>query len=291
MPFMRYFSVILIAIMPLICRGQVTVKDDLGSRVVLDRPASRIVSLAPSITELLYAAGAGKSLVGVVDYSDYPEAALKIARVGGAGALDIERIVSLRPELVVAWKSGNSPGQMAQLEKLGIPIYYAEPRRLSDIPRDIERLGILAGSAETAALPAASFRKQMESLRSRYSGKRPVSVFYEVWPVPVMTVNHEHIISDVMQLCGARNVFGKLPVLTPTLSLESVLKADPEVIIASGEGNKPPPWLMDWKKWDIAASRKNNLFFVPADLISRPGPRILQGAQLFCSQVDEARNK
>lgn len=291
MPFMRYFSVILIAIMPLICRGQVTVKDDLGSRVVLDRPASRIVSLAPSITELLYAAGAGKSLVGVVDYSDYPEAARKIARVGGSQALDIERIVSLRPDLVVAWKSGNPPGQIAQLKSFGIPVYYAEPRHLSDIPMDIERLGVLTGSAEVAKRTAAEFDRQMEVLRSRYSGKTPVSVFYEIWPAPLMTVNHEHVISDVMQLCGARNVFGKLPVLTPTLSLESVLKADPEAIIASGEGSKPPPWLLDWKKWDIAASRKGNLFFVPADLISRPGPRILQGAQLFCSEVDEARNK
>jgi len=278
-------------LLPVSARGGILERDDQGLVVSLEKPARRIVSLAPSITELLYAAGAGERLVGVVDYSDFPASALKIARVGGAGALDIEKIASLRPDLVVAWKSGNSPGQIAQLEKLGIPIYYAEPRHLSDIPLDIERLGILAGSAESAALSAASFRKQMERLRSRYSGKKPVSVFYEIWPAPLMTVNHEHIISDVMLLCGARNVFGKLPVLTPTLDFESVLQADPEAIIASGEGSKPPPWLLDWKKWNIAASRKDNLFFVPADLISRPGPRILQGAQLFCSQVDEARNK
>ena len=288
---MRCFLVLLLSLYPLFGLGQIVAQDDQGSRVVLDKPAGRIVSLAPSITELLYAAGAGKNLVGVVDYSDYPAAAMKIARVGGAGALDIERIASLRPDLVVAWKSGNPPGQIAQLEKLGIPIYYAEPRHLSDIPVDIERLGILAGSAETAKRSAAEFDHKMALLRSRYSGKSPVSVFYEIWTAPVMTVNHEHIISDVMRLCGARNVFGKLPVLTPTLSLEAVLKADPEAIIAGGEGGKPPPWLLDWKKWDITASRKGNLFFIPADLISRPGPRILQGAQLFCSQVDEARNK
>ncbi len=287
----RCFLILCCILAPASVQGGILVKDDQGLVVSLDRPARRIVSLAPSITELLYAAGAGKRLVGVVDYSDYPEAALTIAKVGGAGALDIERIASLRPDLVVAWKSGNSPGQIAQLEKLGIPIYYAEPRHLSDIPLDVERLGILAGSAEAATLSAASFRKQMESLRSRYSGKKPVSVFYEIWPAPLMTVNHEHIISDVMRLCSARNVFGKLPVLTPTLDFESILQADPEAIIASGEGSKPPPWLLDWKKWNIAASRKGNLFFIPADLISRPGPRILQGARLFCSQVDEARNK
>lgn len=289
---MRYFLLLLLSITPLFCLGQIVVKDDQGNSVVLDKPAGRIVSLAPSITELLYAAGAGDKVVGVVDYSDYPEAARKIARVGGSQALDIERIASLHPDLVVAWKSGNSSGQIAQLKKIGTPIYYAEPRRLSDIPVDIERLGVLAGSSVAAMRSAAQFNQKMSLLRSHYSGKALVSVFYEIWPAPLMTVNNDHIISDVLHLCGAKNVFGNLPVLTPTLSLEAVLEANPEAVIASGMGNARPAWLDVWRAWGgLAASKLNALYFIPADLINRQSPRILLGAEILCKQIDEVRNK
>ena len=265
----------------------VVATDDTGRAVGLPMPAKRIVSLAPSITELLYAAGAGSRIVGVVDYSDYPREALKIPRVGGAGALDIERIVSLKPDLVVAWKSGNPSGQIDKLKSLGLPVFFAEPRRLQDIAADIESLGGLAGSQGEALRAAQAFSSGVATLGRQYSKKKPVSVFYEVWPGPLMTVSDRHIISEVLHLCGARNVFGKLPMLTPTVSTESVIVADPQAIVSSG----PEKWLNAWKKWDITATRQGHLFHIPADLISRPSPRILEGAKLLCSQIDTARGK
>lgn len=283
----RLLLILCLILVPQAVQGQILVKDDLGRSVSLAQPAKRIVSLAPSITELLYAAGAGNRIVGAVDYSDYPKDALKIPRVGGAGALDVERIVSLKPDLVVAWKSGNPSGQIDKLKSLGLPVFYAEPRHLQDIAVDIERLGVLSGSQREALRAAQAFSSSVATLRRRYSKKKAVSVFYEVWPSPLMTVSDRHIISEVLHLCGATNVFGKLTMLTPTVSTESVIVADPRVIVSSG----PEKWLGAWKKWDMSATRQGHLFHIPADLISRPSPRIIEGAKLLCSQIEAARDK
>lgn len=288
---MRHFAVILLLFMALPAWGGAAERDDSGKTLFLDRPARRIVSLAPNITELLYAAGAGKSMVGAVEYSDYPPEALKLERVGNAQSLDIEKIASLRPDLVVAWKSGNPPDQLNELHALGVPVFYVDPMRLSAIPTDIEKLGALSGTEDTAKKSAQAFNRRLEVLRNRYSGKKQVSVFYEIWPSPLMTVNDRHIISDVMKLCGAENIFGNLPALVPVVSLGAVIRADPEAIIGSGEGDARPPWLDDWKKWDITASRKNHLFYIPADLINRQSPRLLQGAEMLCRQVDTVRDR
>ncbi|MBY0577423.1 MAG: cobalamin-binding protein [Burkholderiales bacterium] len=272
---------------PLACKGSVVARDDAGNRVVLDRPAQRIVSLAPSITELLYAAGAGGRIVGVVDYSDYPKEALRLARVGDAQALDIERIAALHPDLVVAWKSGYSSGQIEKLKSLGLAVFYSEPRRLADIPGDIEQLGVLSGTENVARGAATDFRSRYEDLKKRYAGKSPVPVFFEIWNNPLMTVNDRHIVSDVMHLCGAINVFGSLPVLTPTVSLEAVLHANPEAIVARGTDQ-----LDEWRKWGaLSASKSGNFFSIPDDLISRQSPRMLLGAAMLCRQLDDVRNK
>lgn len=282
----------LFLLLPLTCNGSITVRDDAGNSVVLERPAQRIVSLAPNVTELLFAAGAGNRVVGAVDFSDFPAAALKLERVGGAAALDIERIVALRPDLVVAWQSGNSIGQIDKLKNLGITIYYTEPRHLADIPADIEKLGLLAGTESVASAAAMDFRLHYEKLKNRYAGKSPVTVFYEIWNRPLMSVNNAHIISDVLHLCGARNVFGNLPVLIPSVSLEAVIDANPQAIIASGIGNVRPPWLDEWRKWGgLTAVLRNNLYFIPADYINRQAPRILLGAAMLCSRIDEVRTK
>lgn len=288
---MTRILLLLFLFLPRACEADVAARDDSGHVVSLERHAQRIVSLAPNITELLFAAGAGDRVAGVVQYSNYPQQALKIESVGNAQALDIERIAALHPDLVVAWKSGNPPAQVGELRSLGIPVFYVEPRRLADIPDDIEKLGMLSGTGEVANRAAAGFRMRLASLRARYSRKSRVRVFYEVWPDPLMTVSNAHIISDVMQLCGATNVFGNLPVLVPTVGIEAVIHAHPDAIVASGDGYGRPKWLDDWRKWDMAASGKNRLFFIPADLISRQSPRILTGAEMLCKEVDSVRGK
>lgn len=266
------------------------VSDDAGQRVDLARPAARIVSLAPHLTELLFAAGAGGQIVGASQYSDYPEAAKKLPQVGGYELPDLETIIALKPDLVVAWQSGNPPAQVARLKALGIPVFVSEPRHIQDVATSIERLGILSGHEQEAARAARDFRRRHAVLAARYAGRPPVRVFYQIWAHPIMTVNGAHLIADVMKLCGAVNVFSALPALTPTLSEEAVLGADPDAIVASGMDGARPPWLDEWRRWPgMRAVRNGHLYFVPPDLLHRNGPRILDGAGQFCERVERAR--
>jgi len=266
------------------------VSDDIGKQVHLDKPAQRIVSLAPHITELLFAAGAGDAVVGVVSYSDYPPEAAQHPHVGDAQNLDVESIVTLQPDLVVAWKSGNPTPQIEQLIRFGIPVFYSEPRRLEDIATNLERLGLLAGSDKPALAAAAQFRAETQRLVERYSRAAPVRVFYEIWHQPLMTVGGRHLINQLIQLCGGQNVFAELEALAAAVDREAVLMADPEVIIASGITEQRPPWLDQWLDWpQLYAVKHNQLYFVPPDLIQRHTPRVLEGARRLCDQLQQAR--
>lgn len=272
--------------------AELSVSDDSGATVSLKQPARRIVSLAPHVTEILFAAGAGEYLLGAVEYSDYPQAALKIPRVGGYSSFDIERIVALRPDLVVAWQSGNPVAQVEKLRDLGLTVYLSEPRRIEDVATNIERLGELAGTSASARRSAQAFRAKQEQLQRRYRGRSPVTMFYQIWDKPMMTVNGAHIVSDVIRLCGGRNVFASLPVLAPTVDIEAVLAADPEAIVAGGMNQEQPLWLRDWRRWpQMRAVRRNNLFFIPPDLLQRHTPRILEGAERLCRALDAARER
>lgn len=270
--------------------AQLTVRDDRGATVALARPAERIVSLAPHATELLFAAGAGARVVGAVDWSDFPPEARAIPRVGSYVQPDLERIVALRPDLVVAWYSGNEPRVVERLRGLGYPVYVSELRELEQVPAAIERLGRLAGTEAAAGRAAAQFRERRDRLRERYAGAAPVGVFYQIWDKPLMTVNGEHLISRVMELCGGRNVFADLPTLTPHLNVERVIVANPQAIVASGMGEARPDWVDNWRRWpELTAVRNGHLFFVPSDFLQRPTPRVLDGAQMLCEALDRVR--
>ncbi len=266
------------------------VTDDTGQRVSLEKPARRIISLAPHITELLFAAGAGSAVVGTVSYSDYPPEAARLANVGNYESLNLEAILALQPDLVVAWKSGNSHAQIEQLSRLGLPVFYSEPRRLEDIASNLKRLGHLAASEKSANAAAARFSERSRQLKARYSRAKPVRVFYQIWHRPLMTVNGKHLISQVINLCGGRNVFSGLATLAPTVSLEAVLSANPDAIIASGMAAQQPEWLDQWRKWpQLAAVKNRQLYFIPPDLIQRHTPRVLEGAEMMCKQLEQTR--
>jgi len=269
-----------------------TVQDDTGQVLHLAGPARRIVSLAPHVTELLYAAGAGERLVGTVEYSNYPEAAQRLPRVGGYSAVDLEAVAALKPDLVVAWASGNRDIHLERLAAVGIPVFVSEPHTLADVGRSIETFGQLAGSEAVAAAAARAFEQRKAALATRYAARPAVKVFYQVWDRPLMTVNGEHLISDVMALCGGKNVFADLPQLAPTVSVEGVLAANPEVIVASGMGEERPDWLDQWRRWPrLTAAARGNLYFIPPDLIQRHTPRILDAAERLCGFLEEARTK
>lgn len=290
---LRWFvSLLLLGAQVGIAAADVTVTDGTGRQVTLDQPARRIVSLAPHVTETLYAAGAGEHLVAAVNYSDYPAAARELPRVGSYDNLNIESILAHDPDLVVAWKSGNPNNQVQRLHELGLTVYVTEPRRLEAIADTLERFGTLAGTEDEANAAAQRFRQRLDRLRARYSGRAPLEVFYQVWDDPLQTVNGEHVISDVIRSCGGRNVFSELPAIAPHVSVESVLERDPEVIVASGMGNARPDWLDMWRKWpELAAVENDHLFFVPPDLLQRHSPRILEGMQRMCEHLEQARSE
>lgn len=264
--------------------------DDAGRAVVLNFPAVRIVALSPHATELVFAAGAGNKLVGVSSFSDYPAAAKFIPHVGDGGKIDAERILALKPDLIIGWHSGNSAADIATLERLGIPVFLTEPRRLGDIPRLLETIGKLAGTELAATKAADDFRAGVAELKRRYAGRQPVRVFYEIWHEPLITVNGEHLISDVLGLCGGRNIFAGASSLTPTVAVESVLAEDPEAIIASGALYAERGLLDGWRRYPrLAAMRRGHVFFIHPDLIQRQTPRILQGARQMCEQIEQVR--
>ena len=277
---------------PALADPMIRVPDDAGHVVVLKAPARRIVSLAPYLTELLYAAGAGDAIVGTSEYSDYPAAARDIPRVGGGGGLDIEAIIALRPDLVVAWQSGNPAGTLERLQTLGIPLFLSEPRQLLDVPGTLVRLGKLAGREPVAQAAAHAFEARYRELQQRYSGRPGVAVFYQVWRQPLMTINGEHLISDVIRLCGGRNVFSDLPVLAPQIDIEAVLAADPEVIIVGTGGTSETAELQDWTRWPmLAAVARGHLYGVQRELLVRHSPRILDGAEQVCGILEKVRSE
>jgi len=270
--------------------AEIRLTDDAGRSVVLSHPARRIISLAPHMTELLFAAGAGARVVGAVEYSNYPPAARRIARIGDSAQLDLERIVALKPDLVVVWQNGNAQRQLEKLLHLGIPAFYNEPRRLADIARAIEQLGHLAGTEAVAQPAAQAFLARSAELRRRYAGRDPVTLFYQIWDQPLMTVNGEHLISDVISMCGGRNVFAGMSALTPEISTEAVLAADPEAIGGVSAEAGQAENLDAWRQWPrLRAVARGNLFVIDADIISRNTPRILDGAEQLCEQLAAVR--
>jgi iron complex transport system substrate-binding protein len=202
-------------------------RDDRGVTIALDRSAQRIVSLAPHLAEIAFAAGAGAKLVGVSTFTRHPPEAARLPVVASYGRVDLERVIALRPQLVLAWKSGNPPLQLERLERLGFPVFVTEARSLADIPRIVRLVGTLAGSAEVADARARRFEDEFAELRTRHAGERPVAAFLEIWHTPMLTVNGEHLVSDALRLCGGRNIFAAAKALTPLVSREQLLAARP----------------------------------------------------------------
>lgn len=272
-------------------QADISVKDDKGNLVTLKQPAKRIISLAPHITESLFAAGAGNKIIGAVSYSDYPEAAKKIPRVGGYPSADLEKIISLKPDLVIVWPSGNNLKQVDKLKTFGIKVFMSEPLHPQDIAKTIQRFGVLAGTTNVANKATNEFLNHYQSLKRRYSNKQKIKVFYQIWNKPIMTISGSHLISEIIELCGGENVFANIKILTPRISLESVLASKAEAIVSGGMGKVRPEWLDEWKAWpELPAVKKKQLYFIDPALMQRVGPRILLGADRLCELLDRARN-
>lgn len=261
-------------------------RDDRGVMVSLERPAERIVTLAPHLAEIAFAAGA--KLVGVSTFTRHPAEAEHLPIVATFGRVDIERLIALRPQLILAWQSGNSPLQIGRLERLGLPVFVTEARSLADIPRIVRLIGVLTGSAEIAEARARRFDSDIAELRRRHAGGRRIAVFLEIWHRPMLTVNGEHLASDALRLCGGRNVFAGAKTLTPLVSREQLLAARPEAVVTADPGAEGP---QAWRGFEsISAVRDGRTYAIDPDLLYGQGPRLLEGARALCSLLEHARN-
>lgn len=260
----------------------ITVVDDTRQAIVLNKPAQRIVSLAPNLTELIYAAGAGRYLIGVDVASDYPAAVKDLPIVSNYQQLNLEAIVALQPDLIVAWVGGNSPATLLQLQRLGYPVFWVNTDSIQSIPNLIKRLGQLAATTTIARQRAKKFQQQYYQLKQDYAGQRSQRIFYQLWSQPLMTVGADSIINQVINLCGGKNIFANIHTAAATINIEAVIVRNPQIIISSQSV------AAQWQPWlNIAAVKKQRFVVIHADLLQRYGPRLLQGVRLMCEAIKQ----
>ena len=263
--------------------------DASGGQVTLAAPARRVISLAPHATELLFAAGAGDDVVGVLSPADWPPEAANRPRVGDSGAINLEGILALRPDLVVTWPY-LAPTQVERLRAMGIPVYLSNPRTVDAIAGDIERLGALTGHVDVSGRTAAAFRTRVAAARDRVAGTTRVRVFYEIWHQPLMTINGDHMIDDVIRRCGGSNIFANVSSLAPLVSLESVIARRPDVVLGGSSATTPEEFAGQWTKYaDYAGLTGVRAVYIDPDYIQRQTPRILKGAQIVCESLERVR--
>ena len=251
-------------------------------------PARRILSLAPNLTEIAYAAGAGSSLVGTVEFSDYPAAAKALPRVGDAWRVDMEQVLALRPDVVLAWPTGTPAATIGRLRQLGLEVIEVPTQSLAEVPAALRQVGRIAGTADVAEQAARDFETRVAQQRLRYSQRSPLTVFIEIDDEPIYTVNGRHVISEIVELCGGHNVFAALPQLAPSISAESVLAADPQVIVSTDDTLADP--LAQWRRWPrMRAVRAGTIYALPSDLVTRASPRLAQGVEVTCEALERAR--
>ncbi len=284
---MNLGSALIVTAMVAAGAGAAELRDDRGMVLSLQRPAGRIVTLAPHLGEIAYIAGAGTKLVGVSSYTLLPAGAERLPLVADSGHINVERVLVLRPDLVLGWRSGNAALQIARLERLGIPVFVTEVRSLRDIPRIARQIGSLAGSRDLAERHARQFESELAEIRGRYRSAQSVAVFLEIWHRPLLTVSGEHLISDAIRLCAGRNVFAGTDILTPRVSKERLLGAQPDAIVTSGYGSEARE---AWRGLEgVPAVRNNRIYAVDADLLHAQGPRFLEGVRALCGRLELAR--
>jgi iron complex transport system substrate-binding protein len=270
----------------------ITVNDDLGLPVTVAKPAQRIISLSPHVTELIFAAGGGSRIVGTMSYSDYPEAAKQIPLIGSNSQIDMEKVLALKPDLIIVWQSGNTARQLEQLARLGIPIFNSEPKKLDEIATSLTRFGQLLGTEPTAQAAAQAFRAKQAALASQYRKRDTVRVFYQIWDKPIYTLSGNHIVNEAITLCGGENIFASQKIVAPSVSTEAVLQENPEAIIGGNQYDPVDAGINIWKPYKtMLAVRQGNMFTVGGESLTRSGPRMIDGVKTLCEKIDLARQR
>ena len=264
----------------------IVVADDMGQRVTLPTPPQRIISLAPGATEMLFAAGVGDRLVATVEFSDEPAAAKRVPRIGDVTAIDMERLVALHPDLVVAWSGGGNPAQIEKIAQLGIPIYRWQVNRLADLPASLRRLGTLTSDGSVAERAARALAAELARIEREYGRGQHPTVLLEVWNRPIYTVGGTHIMSDALSSCGARNAFGDLKELGPVIDTEAVIARNPDIIVAAAPPAEGASWLAEWKRFSsLNAVRTGRLIAFEDQRLTRLGPSIVPATEALCNAL------
>jgi iron complex transport system substrate-binding protein len=263
-----------------------TVVDDTGQSVTLSKPPLRIISLAPGATEMLFAAGAGDRVVATVQFSDEPPAAKRVPRIGDVTAVDMERLVALRPDIVVVWPGGGNPAQIEKIAQLGIPLYRQQVNRLADLPASVRRLGALAADPAIAERAAQALEDQLHHLADKYGHAKHPTVLLEVWNRPVYTIGGAQLMSDALTLCGARNVFGDLKGLSAVIDTEAVIARNPDIIVAAAPPSEGASWLNEWRRFSsLSAVSSGRLIAFEDQGLSRLGPSVLTATESLCKAL------
>ena len=271
------------------------VADDLSLTVRVGAAPLRIVSLSPGATEMLFAAGAGADVIATTEYSDEPPAARGIPRIGDVAAIDMERLVALRPGVVVAWPGGGNPAQRQRIAALGIPVYEQQVDRLADLPGSLRRLGALAGSTAIAERAALALEARLSALRHAYAGgawgaERRPSVLLQIWNRPIYTVGGRQLMSDALTLCGARNVFSDLPEPAPLVDIEAVIRRNPDVILAAAPNGEGAAWVADWQRFaTLEAVRRHRAIVFDDQGLSRLGPTVVAATEHLCRTIAQLK--
>jgi iron complex transport system substrate-binding protein len=279
----KLFLLLLFLIHPFVF-AQIDVVDDSGQHFIFASPPKRIITLSPHATELVFNAGAGERIVGTTRFSNYPRAAQSIPLIGDIYALDIEKIITLKPDIIIFWNDGNPKKQIEQLQKLPFPLFNSSPRTLYDIPHNIKKLGKLFHTESIALPQSQQLAKKIKSLQTHYQNQTKLRVFYQVWDKPLYTLGKRHIFNDILTLCGGVNIFNQIDVLSPIVNTEDVIHANPDVIF-SGKEN-----IAFWAQFpNLNAVKKKHIFTLPNDSLARPGPRMIDGAYQVCQQLSLVR--
>lgn len=253
--------------------------------------AHRVITLAPHATELIYAAGGGHHIVGTVSSSDFPEAADRLPRVGDGILLNQERIIMLRPTLLVGWlRSGIALQMEALADRLGAQMLYSRPLRLRDIPAEVRRLGELLDTADSAAAAAGAMEARISALESRYADRPAVTVFLEVGNSPLYTIGDDPLLNDALRICGAVNIYAATGIPAPRVTVESVLVHKPQMIITTERpGGSAAEVHKRWSTYGLAAARQGQVHIADPDALYRPGPRLIDATEALCAAVDASR--
>lgn len=267
----------------------VCVQDD-TNQTVCAQQAQRVLVLAPHLTEIVDFVGGMSKVIAVDGSSNFPESVNTLPKLGNPWMLSAESILARKPDLVLVWQSGISMQVVAQLRKAGVPVFVSEPKKIEQVATTMRRVSKLLGTEQGSASRIDDWLQQFEALRAEYRGRTQVPVFYQVWGQPLMTLGGQHAVSEVIGLCGGRNVFGDLPNLAAQVSVEGVLKRKPEVLLASGSGRDHQGFVVQWSAWpQMPAVKRNHVYTLPNDILVRNGPRLIQAAKLVCAHVEQAR--